>query len=108
MMIPKRLWIRDENRYLSFPEILQSEIGHFRQTDQYENMGIALQENTTEEIRSVAIEMDERINGTWLDTAEDEEFQRRYHSLFMPSDRHGVNISRIGSDFIRENQYLLD
>lgn len=108
IMIPKRLWLRSENRCLSFREILQSDIGHFRETAQYDDMGLDLQENTPEEIRAVAVEMDERINGTWQDDAEGVELQRKYRSLFLPSDRHGVNVSKIGAEFIRQNQHLLD
>ena len=108
VMIPKRLRLRSENRFLTFREILQSEVGHFRQTDQYDAMGIDLQENTPQEIAEVAVEMVERINGTWVESEDDRELQCSYRSLFLPSDRHGVNVSRIGARFIRENQHLLD
>ena len=47
-------------------------------------MDLKLIENTPEEIRDVTIEMDERLNGTWKVSKEDEELQDRFWSLFGP------------------------
>jgi len=108
IMIPKMHWLKEENRFMSFREILGSEVAFFRNTDQYKAMGIELQENTPEQIRDVAVEMEERISGDWVKTEKDEEFQTRFRSLYLSSDRHGAHLSRIGSRFIDEFQHLLD
>jgi putative glycosyltransferase (TIGR04372 family) len=47
-----------------------------------------LVENTSNEITALVVEMDERINGTWVATREDEELQARFWSLFRPGQLH--------------------
>ena len=74
---------------------------------QYEEDGIELIENTPEEIESLAIEMDERLKGTWHTTYEDEELQKRFWDVFPKSELHGEIKSRIGSEFLRENRDML-
>lgn len=108
LFIPKKLWLREEHRLMTFREILESGVGRFLQTEKYEQLGIEVIENTPEEITAVAIEMDERLKGTWQATEEDEELQGRFWSLFKPSELNGVFLSRIGTEFLRQNRELLD
>ena len=53
------------------------------------------------------MEMEERLNGTWVTTEEDEVLQNKFWDLFVSSDLNGVIRSRIGSKFIKENSFLL-
>lgn len=59
-------------------------------------------------LAALAMEMDERLKGTWQTTEDDEELQRRFWSLFKPSELNGIIVSRIGTKFLRQNQELLD
>lgn len=108
LFIPKKLRLTSEKRFMTFREILESGAGKFGRTEQYEQAGIKVVENTPEEIRNVTIEMDERLKGTWQTTEEDEELQQRFWSLFKSSKFHGVIRSRIGRDFLRQNKELLE
>jgi len=108
LLIPKKLWLREKHRFLTFHEILDSDVGRFSRSEQYEQAGIDVVENTHEEIVALAVEMDERFKGVWKTTEEDKELQQRFWSLFKPSDLHGTMLSRIGSEFLRQNQELLD
>lgn len=108
LFIPKKLWLREEHRFLTFREILDLEGGRFLKSEQYEQFGIEVVENTPEEITALAIEMDERLKGTWKTTEEDEELQRRFWLLFKPSEFNGVFLSHIGTEFLRQNRELLD
>jgi putative glycosyltransferase (TIGR04372 family) len=108
LFIPKKLWLGEERRFLTFREILDSEIGGFTRSEQYEQLGIEVVENTSEEITALVVEMDERLKGAWQITEEDMELQRRFRSLFKPSELHGTIVSRIGAEFLRQNQELLD
>lgn len=108
LFIPKKLWLREEHRFLTFREILDSGVGRFLYGEQYEQLGIEVVENTPEQITALAIEMDERLKGTWKTTEEDEELQRRFWSLFKPSELNGVLLSHIGMEFLRQNRELLD
>ena len=108
LFIPKKLWLRDEGRLMAFREILESGVGRFIRTELYEQRSIEIMDNTPEEITAIAMEMDERLNGTWQTTEEDEELQQRFWTLFKGSELHGELVSRIGAQFLRENRELLD
>lgn len=105
--IPKKLWLKNEKRFLLFREILDSEIGGWLRSEQYAGAGIEVIENTPEEIKAVAIEMDERLKGSWEETNEDIELQKRFWSLFKPSELHGIMSARIGAEFLQQNKELL-
>ena len=108
LLIPKKLWLQEERRFMTFREILDSGVGRFLESPEYERLGIEVVENTTEEITAVAVEMDERLKGTWQTTKEDEELQRQFWSLFKPSELNGVIQSRVGSEFLCQNRALLE
>jgi len=50
--------------------------------------------------------MNEHLNGTFESTEEDEELQRRFHSLFQPYHYCYGTPVRIGTKFLRENKEL--
>ena len=107
IFIPKKLWHEEAQRFLTFPEILDSKIGRIARSDEMDQLGITLIENSPEEISAVALEMDDRLKGTWQETEEDEELQRRFRELFDSSELHGQIVSRIGAEFLRQNRDLL-
>ena len=108
LFIPKKLWLREERRFLTFRETFDSGAGRFLRSQQYEQLGVEVVENTPEEITALTVEMDERLKGRWQTTEEDEERQRRFWSLFKPSELHGVFVSHIGAEFLHQNRELLD
>ena len=97
--------MRNENRFLTFSEIISSEPSFltFGKTEQYEKFDIDVIENTPDEILALATEMNKRLNGQWETTPEDMELQKRYWSLFKKNDWH----SNIGAEFLRQNRQLL-
>lgn len=107
LFIPKKLWLKAERRFLTFREIFDSGIGRFLETEQYEQLGIEVIENTPEEITALVVEMDERLKGTWQTIEEDEELQRRFRSLLKPGHLCHGSPSRIGAEFLRQNRDLL-
>ena len=64
---------------------------------------IELIDNTPEEIKTISVEMDERLKGTWVTNEEDEEMQLRFKSLFKPNNINSIIKCRVGRDFLREN-----
>jgi len=114
LFIPKRLWLKQEERFLTFRKMFAIQpdgirLSDLRQTEQYERLGIVPVENTPEEIAGLAVEMDERINGRWQSTGDDEELQQRFWSLFKAGEGiQGVIASRIGAEFLRRNRELLE
>jgi putative glycosyltransferase (TIGR04372 family) len=107
LVIPKKLWLRGEKRFLTFREIIDSGVGRFASDAEFEEEGIDLIENTPEEITALALEMDDRINGTWEATKEDDELQEEYWSIFRRTEFHAKDIGRLGAEFLRQNRGLL-
>jgi putative glycosyltransferase (TIGR04372 family) len=104
--IPKHL--RERNgAELSFADILHSPIGNFRESRQYRDVGIEILENTPEEIRDLAVEMLERLEGRLAYTAEDEARQQAFRALMRPHHHTCESHARIGSAFLEENERLL-
>ena len=108
LTIPKKLWLRSEGRLFTFRETIESGAGRFLGSDQFEELGLEVIENSPEEITALAIEMDERLNGAWQPVEGDEELQRRFWSLYEGSELHGKILSRIGAEFLRQNRALLE
>ena len=70
--------------------------------------GIELVHNTPEEIAAVVHEMNERLDGTWQPTDEDEELHRRFDALYSPG-HYGYGMpGKIGTLFLRQYKDLLD
>ena len=121
--IPKKLWLREEGRFLKFQEIFNRGLGevetNFGYGLGYDTEGVDVVDNTPEEITALAVEMDERLNGTWQANEEDDELQQRFWSIFKPCRINEVfnmfyaadglnHRSRIGSEFLRQNRDLLE
>jgi putative glycosyltransferase (TIGR04372 family) len=107
LVIPKKLWLRSESRYMIFPEIIGSGADEFATTRQFEELGIDVIENSPGEIADLAIELDERVRGVWQSRGEDEELQRRFWSLFKPDGASISFLPRIGAAFLREHRDLV-
>ena len=111
LFIPKTLWIREARRLMTVKEILQSGAGWWCKDAQYAAHGIDVIDNTPEEIQALVSEMDERVTGTWRPAGEDEALQQRFREQFS---RHSIlypNVTmprRIGAEFLRQHQELLD
>ncbi len=108
LFIPKKLWLKDEHRFLTFREMIKSGASRFLKEAQYTQLGLEIIENTPEENTGLAVEMDERLKGRWVTTKEDEELQQRFWEIFPKSELHGEIKSRIGAEFLRQNRELLE
>jgi putative glycosyltransferase (TIGR04372 family) len=109
--IVKHYFSLDENRELSLSEIFARGVGFCLETSDYETKGVELIENTPEEIRDVAIEMAERLNGTWQAHPEDKALQQRFWEIFTidalnaynGKPLHGKIHASFGAAFLRNN-----
>jgi putative glycosyltransferase (TIGR04372 family) len=106
LFVPKKMWLIREHRFMTFNEIFESGVGCFTRTEECEEYGLEVVENTPDEIMDLAIEMDERLKGTWETTQEDEELQRRFWEIYG-SDKLKSPDFRIGTEFLRQNRELL-
>lgn len=102
LFIPKHWRLVAEGRFLTLREILSLGMWECQMNSAFIKAGIELVENTPEEIRELAVEMDERLNGTWQDTEEDKELQERFWSLFKATGPHVIR-PRIAAGFLRRH-----
>lgn len=109
--IPKHLWHRETQRFLALREVFEKELLFAGDSQLYEEAGVDVVSNTAEEIRDLATELDERLNGTWQSQVQDERLQKLFWESFRqycPSEMMGGVPARIGSSFLRQHRYLLD
>jgi putative glycosyltransferase (TIGR04372 family) len=106
--IPKLLYAEAEGRYLTFAEAFSSDAGNLRYQNLYQERGLRTIENTADEIRAVAMEMLERAEGRAHYTRKDEELQARFKSLMRPGHYSYGGVTRVGRDFLRKYEHLLE
>ena len=103
--IPKLFWSKKERRHLALDEISSAGLSHQDYRQQYESRGVALQDNTAEEINELVLEMLDRLAGGIVYTPEDEDRQARFAQLMEALGGHTG--ARLGRDFLRRNAWLL-
>lgn len=108
LFIPKKMWSIDKKRFLTYKEILDSGASRYDYSKQYEDAGIKVIENSSDEILELAKEMNMRLDMNYKPTNGDEELQRMYISLFKPYHRCFGTPARIGAYFLRKNIELLN
>ena len=112
--ITKHHFSLSKNRELFLSEIFAEGVGFCMDTSDYESKGVRLIDNTSEEIRDVAIEIAERLNGTWQPYIDDEMLQQSFWEIF-PTDAvdsegkplHSEVRARFGALFLRNNRSWL-
>jgi putative glycosyltransferase (TIGR04372 family) len=105
--IPKFFWSNPEDRCLTFPELLNSPAGNFRYQYLYDEADIRVEENNPDDIRALALEMNDIVEGKAVYTEEDERLQSQFRSLFRDGHYTYGAGGRIGRDFLRKYQAML-
>jgi len=109
--ITKRLWHKEKQRFLSMSEMFEAGLAGAAESNIFEEAGVEPVCNTPEEIRALAIEVDERLKGSWQTQSGDEELQQRFWAIFRehaPAESQRGIQPRIGAAFLRKHLYLLD
>ncbi|HZT79932.1 MAG TPA: TIGR04372 family glycosyltransferase [Gemmataceae bacterium] len=106
--IPKLFWCSRRRRYLTFPEVMRGPLANARFAHCYEEAGVAVVENTPEDIRDLALEVLARVEGTAVYTADDERRQRAFKALLRPGDYAYGAVARVGAAFLRKHEALLE
>jgi putative glycosyltransferase (TIGR04372 family) len=92
---------------LPFSEVFRSEISHYRATEDFNRDGLRVVDNSSGEIRELAIEMMERLEGRARYTLEDERLQDAFRALLKPNHYSYGAAGRIGRDFLRRHADLM-
>lgn len=109
LVIFKKYYSTKQRRYLNLTEILALKAQFFYLTEEYKANGIQLIENTAEEIRQLADEMEMRMNHEWEETPEDKDYQNKFWNLVGVSTKSLYRdcFPKIGSIFLKSNPWLL-
>lgn len=105
--IPKLVRSTPQNRYLTFGEIFGRSIANYRFTQLFAENGLIVEENSEEDLRDLVVEMFDRIDGSYSETAEDRARQSRFSALLRPDHYCFGTASRIGSRFLGSHENLL-
>lgn len=92
---------------LCFADVLDAPFANFRIAERYRQNGLVLEKNSPEEIRELANEMMDRLDGTATNAETDECLQDAFRSLFRDGHYTYGAASRIGRDFLRKYSHLL-
>ena len=105
-----------DHRECTLSEIFNSGVGFCLSTSDYNSKGIKLLENSPEEIRNVALEFVDRLEGKWHQQPDDEKLQRLFWKIFptnavdlhLGMPLHGKIRARYSANFLRENPGWLE
>ncbi len=107
IFVPKLAFDQDEGRYLSFSEWLY--FNHlFSFSKDCERGRFRLVHNTAEDLIDATRELVERLDGRYQKTSEDEELQRRFHSMFAPYQVGYGSTGLVSAAFLRKHSDLLN
>lgn len=107
IMIPKKYWHKTEERYLTLSELLESRMAEMYTPQQLMPHNVVVHDNTPEEILAAAQEMEARLDGTWIETKEDQDRQKQFWSHFKRQSKDNICTGYIGAKFLEENPYWL-
>ncbi|WP_320172167.1 TIGR04372 family glycosyltransferase [Maridesulfovibrio sp.] len=102
----KLLWSVKEKRFLTVEEQLKSGMSRWR-LEMFANSGIEAVDNTEDEILEATKEINARVNGTWTETEEDRDLQKKFRSYFTPSYLNSSYRTPVSSYFLRKHKKIL-
>ena len=113
LSIPCHYYSKKLSRNLTISEIVNSKFAVYSDIKDFEKDGIKLIKNSPEAIKQLVIEASKRNKKEWVDDKGDE-LQEKFIKIF-PSKKifnsivlHGEIKGRIGSDFLKKNQWWLN
>lgn len=107
LFIPKKIWDKKKNRYLTLKEVFEKRIGNWMYSSQFTDAVLEVQENNPDEILAIVIEMNSVLDGNYQYTKEENSMQASYWSLVKPHYYCYGCPARIGNDFLHKNKLLL-
>lgn len=114
LFIFKKYYSKAKKRFLSIREMMEVEKECEYYGQRYAEAQIELVENTAEEILDLVKEMNERIDGKWIESEEDIQLRNQYRDVFNQwCEQEGYNDgamlqANVGAVFLKKNRFLLD
>lgn len=111
IILPKKLWSKSKNRYLTFSEMNLLPYSIHYQGDFYQDMGLEVIDNTEQEISESVKEMQKRIKGDWYDSTLQSDLQMAFWESmknipFANETKNSLNIL-ISSTFLEKNAFMI-
>ncbi|MBK8092730.1 MAG: TIGR04372 family glycosyltransferase [Verrucomicrobiaceae bacterium] len=106
LLIPKLYWNESEHRHLTFAEMIQMPLWLSFHLKSLKRRGLALQDNTPEEIQAAVTQMLQKVQGTSLVNQDDELRQKRLADI--ASAYPWAWSLRLGKDFLEAHELLLE
>ena len=106
----KHLRWKTNGKFLSLNDQIKTGAINFSLANLYEDLGVEIVDNTSEEMLDAVIEMEARLNGTWVEEPEDLELQNIFWEKFKTSSHYDeifgwINPdSRVSASFLRKNR----
>ena len=97
-------------RVIPMRELAKYDISNLTRTERIAGAGLQVMDNSPQEIKQLLLEMNSRLDGTWVANSDDDELQRRFWSLFReaigPDGRaiHGEFRARFGAEYLRAHR----
>ena len=111
LILPKKIYKLDEQRYLSFSEIMSLSYNIHYQGDFFSDMGLLLENNSQTEISEAIMEMWARVAGNWQDSEAQSQLQNQFwksvdNVKYSNLVHHQLNIN-ICSTFLERNSFMI-
>ena len=118
LVITKHHFSKKKERNLKLSEISSSGLSYAIYSDQYKKKGVELIHNTSEEIRDLALEMIDRLDGNWKMSESDNKLQKKFWNIYLsfnqnkfdPDNKplHGMIKMKFGTTFLKKNPEFLN
>ena len=110
LVLTKHYYSNKKQKMLSLSEILTSSIANCIDFKKIEAQGIKLMDNSPDEIKDIALEAIDRLEGKWKSMQIDKELQDKFWKIYYSSDlinsyrfRHKELKAKFSSKFLRKN-----
>ena len=111
----KKHYSLEKKKMLSLNEIFDLGLALTLKTEDFKKKNVELIENTPEEIRDAAIELDNRLNEIYVETLEQKNLQKKFWLLYEKNleksnakHLHGKLFGLHSSSFLKANDYFLE
>lgn len=94
--------------YLSFKNVMASEISLYRYASLYKDNQIEVEENSAEDILALTEEMFDRLEGKFVETHDEKALHQQYISLMGPQHYSYGGCSKISVRFLQKHKKLLE
>ena len=103
ILLSKHYYSKEKKRNLTLRELMQFNLGSLNTREQLDQAKIDVKDCTEEEIKDACLELLDRVQGNWVDKAEDISLQNKFKEKYDNFKVHPKTGMRWHGDIIRSN-----